>query len=300
MQQNQNSTLQADALKATQSAPSHDSTYKALGMGDHQPVNVGAIQQSTTFPVLVESTSYHINSPYKSTSFGDGDKYGDNNNNTTIVKKPANSLTTGCGEAMEIDEPGATALCRPVSQFRNYQFQTGPYHSENHPPETTQYPHNYVVEGSNFAQVGNAVTRSCPSSPDCECTVCLEAQILQTLKIANKKLQMAIISGNGEEASNLTKVIDRCFDWLHFLKTRGIDNCDVHLGCVILNFNCESPEALDILWKRWITGQLTSELQAIFLPLFEMQYPNSKVSIVTKMCSHQYLRYWKKLAAEKG
>ena len=301
-QLDQNSTSQPNASKGTQSAPLHGLTCKApLGTGDHQAANLPVFQQSTTSPVLVESTLYHANSPYKSTLIGGRENPGDNNNSTTVVKKPANNLITDCEDFMDIDESGATTAVRTISDVRNQPFLTSPAHSENRPPAATQYPNNYIMEGSNFSHVDNpSITRCCTSSPECTCTGCLEAQILQTLQLANKQLQTAIINRNNEEISELTKVIDRCFDWLKSLKTRGVDVSDVHLGCVILNFNCESPEALDTLWQRWITGQLTSELQEIFLPLFEMQYPNSKVSLVTRMCSHQYLRYRKRLTAETG
>ena len=282
-----------NARKGAQSSPSHDFTYTTLGLDD---TNLPDFQQNTA-PVLVESTSYHVNSPYKLSSFDAGGKYDES---IITAKKIPNNLTD-CEDAMDTGEPGATALSHPLSDFSNYLFMTDPFHSENCPPVTAQYPHNCIKEGSNFGtRTENAATRRCPSSAECFCTGCLEAQIFQTLQLANKKLQMSIVGGSSEDVSNLIKVIDRCFDWLNFLKTRGTDNFDVRLGCVILSFNCDSPEALDFLWQRWITGQLTSELQEIFLPLFEMQYPNSKVSIITRMCSHQYLRYRNKLVAEKG
>ena len=143
------------------------------------------------------------------------------------------------------------------------------------------------------------IKHCCPVYPNCECAKTMEAQMMVTFQLANKRLQMALQNGTKEDITYFEGLMDKCSVWLNSWKTRGIDNNNVQEGSVILSFTCTSREALNTLWKSWITGQLKSDLEGMFLPLFESQYPHANVSIVTQMCSHQYLRYWEQLVTEK-
>ena len=150
-----------------------------------------------------------------------------------------------------------------------------------------------------FSTPDNATLPQC-QSPNCTCITELEVRIYRIMKTAFERLDVSTEQGNLEEASSWTCVINECFSWLERLKTAGVVPCGVRRGCVLLNVICKNREALDILWNRWVTGTIKLQLEEIFIPFFESEYPQPKVNIEIRICSHQYLRYWEKLDGEKG
>ena len=214
-------------------------------------------------------------------------------------------------DAMEIDEPGTiptwytrhgpvgntdsacmlpTQKRHPGDVFPMSNCQQGPM----------QYPHNPSVSNQANDVTENNTLQCCHSSPEDRCTSHMAAQIHDIFEIAHVRPQKVTVSGNLQESPMYRPVVNDCIALLKSLKSLDIDNEYVHKGCVILGFTCKNTKALDVLWRQWITGQLKTQLEDIFLPFFQSQYPHSTVRIVVRMCSHQYLRYWKKLATEKG
>ena len=176
-------------------------------------------------------------------------------------------------------------------------------------PSTSCSPHLTTSEGVSEEGMDTSCSENdadskvldrCSTSPKCMCTIRLEKQILDTLELANQKLQESVQAGNIQEASDYARLVDLCFGWLKSLREQGICGCGVRQGCVLLSFKCESTNALDTLWHRWLSGQLKSELEEIFMPAFRLSEPDTKVIISVRMCSHQYLHYWSKLSSTTG
>ena len=128
----------------------------------------------------------------------------------------------------------------------------------------------------------------------------LENKMFEVCISAAEKLQKAVQNENHEDIACFTEVIDKCYKWLSMPTDRGCTLGNVENGSILLSFICETTEALGFLWKYWITGQMESDLETVFSPLFVSQYPHCKITLQVRICSHQYLRYWTKLDARRG
>ena len=128
----------------------------------------------------------------------------------------------------------------------------------------------------------------------------LEHKMLDVCISATEKLDKTLQEENREDIAYFSQIIETWHKWLSTRTNRGSTLGSVKNGSILLGFICETTEALDFLWNDWITGQMKSELEEVFSPLFVSQYPNWKITLQVRICSHQYLRYWTKLDARRS
>ena len=223
----------------------------------------------------------------------------------------------GDGHCVEASRPGKSLQC----QFRSSRFNSNTLFNDEIPFASSSCKSNGDSEATavnlkadvddcmdidtheamhckQFTESG-LTGAQCILSPNCKCMSELEAEIFQAMEIAVKQLKMHTLQGNWGEVSYCKELINECFSWLKLLRDTGVVADDVREGCVLLNLKCESVEALDSLWYRWTTGELKTGLEQIFLPFFAWQYPRYQATFMISICSHQYLRYWRKLNAQK-